>query len=224
MNIAVIDDEKIYRDYVLDYFSKNSLYQVDCYKDGETFLSQNIYYDLLILDIELPGLKGIEISKLIPNKSCKVIFLTSYQSYMFDAFHENVIGYVLKQNIQRDLHIKIEDFLKRKNSKLTLNTNLGEYQIYLEDIIYIEYCRKIVYIYLKLQKKIEVFCNLKDMSSSLNDSFVYINRNQVVNLAYISSIRDSKIKTLYSNETFYVSRYRIKEVQKRYLEMLSCRI
>lgn len=54
----------------------------------------DIYCDLCILDIEMPGLNGLQVAELISHK--KIIFTTAYKEYAAEAFDLNVIDYVRK--------------------------------------------------------------------------------------------------------------------------------
>src|SRR5690242_7105291 len=51
--------------------------------------------DVLILDIEMPGLTGLEVARIASGK-CHVVFVTAYDSYAVDAFEQGAVDYVLK--------------------------------------------------------------------------------------------------------------------------------
>lgn len=52
--------------------------------------------DLVFLDIEMPGMTGIELIRKIPNPSFKVVFVTAYDAYAIEAFELSAIDYLLK--------------------------------------------------------------------------------------------------------------------------------
>src|SRR4029077_8488239 len=52
--------------------------------------------DLLLLDIEMPGMTGLELTKNLVNKRPVIIFITSKKEYAADAFDLNVVDYVVK--------------------------------------------------------------------------------------------------------------------------------
>lgn len=69
--------------------------------------------DIAILDIEMPGVDGLELAgrlnSLAPN--CKIIFLSSYQNYMQSAYYTDHVWFVLKQDIQKHLKPALEKAL-----------------------------------------------------------------------------------------------------------------
>jgi len=63
--------------------------------------------DLLFLDINMPGINGLEFSKNIPSE-IKVVFTTAYDQYAIEGFKVNALDYLLKP-------ISYSDFLKAAN-------------------------------------------------------------------------------------------------------------
>ncbi len=53
-------------------------------------------YDLVFIDIMMPGKTGIELMRLLPGIKAKIIFITAYQEYALDAFKCYASGYLLK--------------------------------------------------------------------------------------------------------------------------------
>src|SRR6266542_1663126 len=52
--------------------------------------------DLLLLDIEMPGMSGIELTKNLGKKSPFIVFTTAKTNYAVDAFELNVVDYLVK--------------------------------------------------------------------------------------------------------------------------------
>jgi DNA-binding LytR/AlgR family response regulator len=52
--------------------------------------------DILLLDIEMPGMSGLELTKNLVNKRPVIIFITSKKEYASDAFDLNVVDYIIK--------------------------------------------------------------------------------------------------------------------------------
>ena len=83
--INIIDDEKLYRESAIDAvknFFKNSdeNYEINSFINSNAFLMQQNYGDFIILDIDMPGLDGIEMARKIRNKDKRaiIIFITQY--------------------------------------------------------------------------------------------------------------------------------------------------
>lgn len=69
---------------------------VRVFNNPKYFLEEinDIDCDLCILDIEMPGLNGLQVAELISHK--KIIFTTAYKEYAAEAFDLNVVDYVRK--------------------------------------------------------------------------------------------------------------------------------
>ena len=86
-------------------------------KEALEWLEDNAV-DLALLDIDMPGINGIEVAYAIKQKQPEtaIIFLTGYAEYAVDAFKVRAKGYLLKPVTQQQLKEEIEYVLKeRKN-------------------------------------------------------------------------------------------------------------
>lgn len=81
-------------------------------------------YDLLFLDVEMPGLNGVELLKKSgPLQHTQIIFTTAYKDYAFDAFQANAVHYIVKP-VEEEALIKA---IRKATAKL-LETNYKESQ------------------------------------------------------------------------------------------------
>lgn len=97
--VLVIDDEKLARDRISRFITElNFDFEVIEAESGIDALEKikNKKPELLLLDIEMPGLTGIEMLQQIEERSFKVIFQTAYDEYAIQAFQENACDYLLK--------------------------------------------------------------------------------------------------------------------------------
>lgn len=91
MKVAVCDDQEIFLKAVYNEVKSLSYLEISLFDDS-TKLAEEIkngeYYDLFILDIEMPNLDGMELAKVIKEhiKNPVIIFLTSYTDYVYNAF------------------------------------------------------------------------------------------------------------------------------------------
>ena len=95
MRIAICDDSKeqlaLLEDVVEKLGIKNA--EIDCFYNGDSLLShlikkEDFYYQIYLLDIEMPGMNGLEVAKEIRtmDKRAVIIFITSYSDYVFSSF------------------------------------------------------------------------------------------------------------------------------------------
>lgn len=105
---------------------------VKAFNDPALFLEQskNLEYDLLISDIEMPGINGLEIAEILKDKA--IIFTTAYKNFAADAFDRDVIDYIVKPVKPERLKQAIEKAQLRRNAskvkprQVQLNTDRGK--------------------------------------------------------------------------------------------------
>jgi two-component system, LytTR family, response regulator len=117
---------------------------VRAYNDPNTFLKDfpAIECDLCILDIEMPGLNGLEVTSLLKGKP--VIFVTAYKEYALDAFELDAVDYLQKPVQPERLELAIQKAVKRIESNysspkyIQLNTDRGRALIYFDQLVYVK--------------------------------------------------------------------------------------
>lgn len=98
--------------------------------------------DLCILDIEMPGVDGLQVARLIQGKA--VIFVTAYKEYALDAFELDAIDYLQKPVKLERLQLAVQKALKRTAGNqsvlkyMQLNTSKGRTLIYFDQLAYIK--------------------------------------------------------------------------------------
>lgn len=196
MKIAICDDnaedaktlERIIRQL---NFADN--WSIDSYTSSIEFLShihKHVSFDIVLLDIDMPNIGGIElgkkIKKALPNAI--IIFATSHPQYMLDAFDLEAFHYILKPFDAS----KILSILRRAHDKY-ISTNKYHcikiktqvIRIKISEIYFIEYCQKHV-IYHTSKKDYEVIETLGSVYEALKDyGFYQIHQGYLVNMEKI---------------------------------------
>ncbi|MEP5611091.1 MAG: LytTR family DNA-binding domain-containing protein [Cyclobacteriaceae bacterium] len=99
IRVLIADDEKPAREAVKIYLESNRSFEIvaEC-EDGVSTLKNIEKHcpDLLLLDIEMPELNGMDLLKELPVPAPHVVFITAYHHYAVRAFEENAIDYLLK--------------------------------------------------------------------------------------------------------------------------------
>src|SRR3977135_2894833 len=99
MKTLIVDDNNIARTTIKQLAGKISDITIvaECSDAMEAYnLLQREHVDLLLLDIEMPGMTGLELTKNLVNKRPVIIFITSKKEYAADAFDLNVVDYIIK--------------------------------------------------------------------------------------------------------------------------------
>jgi len=118
-HIFVIDDEQNIRDLIKKYLEKDG-YQVTTFPDGLRVLNelQSLRPDLLVLDINMPGIDGLELCKEIRKISEIPIIFVSARDDEFDRIIGLEIGgddYLSKPFSPRELVVRVKNIFKRLN-------------------------------------------------------------------------------------------------------------
>lgn len=116
---------------------------VRAFNDPEVFLKefQGLDFDLCILDIEMPGINGIQLAALLKGKP--VIFTTAYKDYAIDAFDLDAIDYVIKPVKPERLQQAVNKAIQRLNPEnktskpLWLNTDKGIALLDVSKLVYV---------------------------------------------------------------------------------------
>lgn len=101
----------------------------------------NLEFDICILDIEMPGISGLEVAKALKGKP--VIFTTAYKEYAADAFDLEAIDYIKKpiqkERLEKAIQKACDIILKPTAEKqfATFNTNKGKMLLFFKDLFLI---------------------------------------------------------------------------------------
>lgn len=99
MRILIVDDEQPARDRLRQLLAaENDVEIVGEAEDGVQTLERvsELTPDLLLLDIQMPGLSGLEVAASLGRPRPAIIFCTAYDQYAVDAFELQAIDYLLK--------------------------------------------------------------------------------------------------------------------------------
>ena len=197
MRIAVCDDEELFRiefKSVLDKVLINAEYDIDTFSGGsslyEAFLKNP--FDLVFLDIEMPGIDGITLAKRLRavSENVQIVFLTSHIEYALEGYEVNALRYLVKpvdMNKLSEVLKYIQD--KKNNSRQIMIKQEGEdIVIDISDIIYMESMDKNVRIVTSKSEYITRY-NISDYEEELkNSDFLRIHRGYLISLSKVKKI------------------------------------
>lgn len=206
MKLAVVDDEKKATDLLDSYIKRftkenNIAVNVSVFHNPNDFLSNySRDYDLVLMDIEMPGLNGIETAKELRRMDGRVVlmFITNMAQYAINGYEVEAIDFVIKPVSYPDFVLKIQKAMRyiarNQDKKLTLNTQEGVVHLYISDICYIEVIRHYL-VYHTTGGDYTVRGVMKEIEESLNNyHFVRSNHCYLVNLKYVEAINGNIVK------------------------------
>ncbi|WP_180272630.1 LytR/AlgR family response regulator transcription factor [Konateibacter massiliensis] len=206
MKIAIIDDQIDDSSYLEKCLKKymdeqNLPYSVQVFSSALSFLdSFSANYQLLIFDIDMPELNGIDAAKRVRqiDSDVPLMFITNMPQYAVDGYSVDAIDYVLKPISYSDFRLKIQKAMRyvkqETNCRLGLNTIDGYVCIMSSEIYYIE--SQLHYLIFHTSKGTFKTRNTLNEIEKKLASF-YFSRSSVsylINLKYMDSIHGNEIE------------------------------
>jgi two-component system, LytTR family, response regulator len=207
MNCIIVDDNPMVRmamkklvEHVKDLFVIS-----ECENAIEAYNVVNrTSTDLVLLDIEMPGVSGIELTKNLGKKSPFIIFTTGKTDYAVDAFELNVVDYLVKpieparfikaiERVREAMESNKQQVEVRDKEFVFIKDNGVLKRIGAEDILYLEAMGDYVKIF-TLQKFHIVHATLKSIEEKLPTlKFMRVHRSYIVALNKIDFIEEGVI-------------------------------
>jgi len=214
---AIVDDEPLAVELLASYVKKIPFLELCGKYSNATDALHGIGeepVDLLFLDIQMPELNGLELSKMVPENT-RIVFTTAFNQYAVDGFRVNALDYLLKP-------ISYADFLEASNKALQwfqlvqqneqqaqaatpapeeeqrsifVKSEYKLLQIDLDDIRYIEGLKDYVKIYTEQSPHpILSLMNMKAIEQMLPASrFIRVHRSFIVQKSKIREIERNRI-------------------------------
>lgn len=206
LRIAVCDDETAIAENnraVLEAVLKELgvAREITTYTDSRNLLyditEDSFHYDLLLSDIEMPEISGMELAEKIKPflPDIRIIFITSHIEYAIDAFELSIFRYVPKSDIEKRLPSAVKDAVSLINIEADKSYTIqlkGRFEkIPFRDILYIERDGKNAAIN-TAEGISKVRKSLQAVFDELNsEEFIFIDRGYIVNLIHVMQIKNS---------------------------------
>lgn len=229
IRIAICDDEEksvaLHEQIVKDSLQACSIgHEITTYTQSRNLLyditDDKFFYDLILLDIEMPGISGMEIPQQIKGflPNARIIFVTSHTEYAIDAFELSIFRYVPKNNLNVKLTAAVTDAAKlielESGQEYTIQTANRMEKIPYKDIYYIQRDGKNASIVSNAGTS-KVRKSLQQVFDELNTpEFIFIDRGYIVNIIQIMKISDG-MAVLKNGEHLPISRSHLQEVKRQ---------
>lgn len=204
MKCIIIDDEPLARKGIrlladkIDFIDIAADFQSAV--EANSYLAENDDIDLLFLDIEMPGLTGLEFLSALTPKAL-VILTTAYPQYALEAFELDVVDYLLKP-IRLDRFIKAvnkaRDMSQSMASTYSVETREEEFfyikserkyiRLFFSEITYIKGLKDYVMIYTENDKYMTAMNVGTTMKQLPQDTFARVSKSYIINVDKITQI------------------------------------
>lgn len=209
MKIGICDDERCFvegvRNLVEEWAAKHNIFvSVYEFTNGDDLIleHQKVCMDLIILDVIMPLLNGIDTAKELRIKDQKVpiIFLTSSREYAVDSYDVHAFYYLMKP-VKKEMFFKVMDefllhFEEKKETFFAKMTG-GSCNITLDDTVCLEAQNKEVIVYLANGTELKIKELFSDCAEvfTIEKGFFKCHRSYIVNMKYIEQFTKTQLTT-----------------------------
>lgn len=198
MNLLLCDDQsefiKEFTKQLEGYFlSRQVSFQLFVFSKGEDLLKADISPDIIFLDIKMGGLSGIETARILRNNQIrsKIIFLTAYKQYVFDAFDVDASHYLIKPVKEKKLEAVLDHVMEQltsaKTQFLTVQSGSCIQRFSYSDILYLEVRNRKVTVHSQTGN-VDFYGKLDTLEKCLPVHFFRCHRSFIVNMDFVMQI------------------------------------
>lgn len=227
LTIAICDDntaqiKELRR--LLDEWSGDKPFAIaiDEYISAESFLFNypDNPCDLLLLDIEMKQLNGMELARRLRGGGdmLPIVFITGYSEYMNDGYEVEALHYLLKPVDRQKLFAVLDRYIMRRTPENEIMLKCGDTTIHIspDSIVYCEAVGKKSRVFTRDGQTLLCETGISGLKDLLNKEFISCHRSYLVNLRFVRSIGKSEIR-LDSGVSVPLSRRLYKEVNERFI-------
>jgi DNA-binding LytR/AlgR family response regulator len=201
----IVDDEPNAVQLLEDHIGKvpRLVLKQKCYDAFEALnFLQSDQADLLFLDIQMPGLSGMELATFL-HREQRIIFTTAYANYALEGYEYNAVDYLLKpitfkrfvQSINKALltfPIISSAALTDENDYIFIKSGKQIVKLEYGQILFIEALKEYVNIVLP-DGKVLAYKRMKDLEEQLPDNFLRIHNSYIININHLEKIVDNHV-------------------------------
>jgi DNA-binding LytR/AlgR family response regulator len=203
-HIAICDDNNADLEYVAALVyewaqNSNNTVNISTFPSAEAFLFHYVEdksYDILLLDIEMGNIDGVELAKRIrrDNEAVQIVFITGFTDYIAEGYEVAALHYLVKP-VKGEKLFQILDRAVQKVQKneqaLLLELASETVRIPVYEIRYLEVQQNYVTIHAKCDYTMKK--TLSEFEHQLGEGFYRMGRSYLVNLSYISKITKTEV-------------------------------
>lgn len=231
MRIAICDDEAVQQQILQKYLEEwakmnGEVLETELFISGESFSfawEEDRVFDLLVLDVEMGQLNGMELAAKIrsQDENIPILFVTGYDKYMAQGYEVSALHYLLKP-VHKEKLFEVLDKVKKlgKNEeKLLFQTDRGPISLPVSKIWYVEARAHQCVLYTEEDEYI-LYSGINEMAEILGNyrEFVRSHRSYVVNVRHILAAVKSEL-VLDDKRRIPVSRSSEKRVKQVFMEI-----
>ena len=228
--IAITDDCSTEREYVAAITrswaeKREDSVRIEQFSSAEAFLfhyEEKKDYEILLLDIEMGGINGVELAKKIrqENNALQIIFITGFPDFMEEGFEVSALHYLMKpvsaDRLQAVLDRAVTN-LGKKEKRLPIPFDRETEFVPLSRILYLEAQKQYVRIR-TVDREDRMKATLAETEEQLDEFFFKCQRSFVVNLSFVTRVKNDCV-VLKNGEEIPISRGMNQKIGKEIIRL-----
>ena len=231
LSIAVCDDNETDLQYITDMVNAWAMQgripvSIKTFPSAESFLfhySENKDYDILLLDVEMGALNGIELAKQIraQNSCVQIVFITGYPDFIAEGYEVSALHYLMKpvkpEKLAEVLN-RAADLSRRERPFLLVSSERETIRLFHDDIYYVESQGHYMLIHTE-QMQYRVRMTVSGLLEKLDEGFYRCSRSFIVSLRHVCRITKSEV-FLENQVSLPLGRGQYDEINKKMIRYL----
>jgi len=232
LHVALCDDNPAFLSEAAallhDWPGKPRDLHIDSFSDGDSLLLAHAArpYDIMIVDVVMPGLNGIETAEelRLSDKTTKLVFLTSSPEFAVDSYAVKASNYLLKPVKAQALYACMDELyadIRRNARSIIVRQSTAMLRLVLDSIEFVEAQNKQVRFSMADGQNIYCLDPLYSLEPKLllSDGFFKCHRSYIVNIHQVDSFTPREIR-MRSGEVLPISRTYHKEFETAYFSVM----
>ena len=189
---------------------------------AESLQAHTVQPSLMLLDIEMPSLSGLELREQMASKlrMTDIIYVTSHEEMMEAAFGRNVIAFVRKTGNWDKLTEVLQNFQREHQRLIDVTWKKKVWQIDVSQILYIQsadnYSQITFYLRGEVVQALQTYTMKKWEQILQEQGFCRISRFAIVNYAYVEDIQKTSL-FMEDGTRFVIPNGKVRKLRKEYI-------